>query len=159
MLLDSLHTDLKQAQLAHDEIKVSTLRMLLSEIRYVEIQKREGVRGELSDEDILTVIGREIKKRKESITTFRQGGREDLAAKEEAEAQILFSYLPAQLSDEELMQIINKVIKETGATQLKDMGKVMSAVMSQIGGRAEGSRVSNFVKEELSPIKSELPKS
>lgn len=146
MLTDKLQEDLRQAQLQKDEVKTSVLRMLLSEIKYAQISKR----SELSDEDIIPVIQREVKKRKEGAEGFRQGGREEDAQKEEAEAQILFSYLPAQLSDEELTKMVEEGIKNVGAVSISDMGKVMSEVMGKIAGQAEGSRVSSLVKEKLS---------
>lgn len=146
MLLDQIKTDLKNAQLAREEIKVSTLRMLLSEIHNAGIQKG----GELSDSDILPIVQREVKKRKEAAQGFRFGGREDSAGKEEAEAEVLFTYLPAQLSDEELTKIVEETINELGATSLADMGKVIGAVMGKTKGQAEGGTVSALVKERLS---------
>ena len=95
------------------------------------------------------MISREVKKRREGAAGFRQGGREEDAQKEEAEAQILLSYLPSQLADEELTKIIEEAIKKVGAFSVADMGKVMSEVMGKTAGRAEGARVSALVKEKL----------
>ena len=145
MLLDKLESNLKDAQLSRDEIKVSTLRLLLSEIHNVEIQKGQG----LSDEDIISVIQREVKKRKEAVEGFRSGGREEQAQKEENEAKILENYLPAQLTNEELTDIVSGVIKELGASGISDMGKVMGVVMEKVAGKADGGRVSAMVKEKL----------
>ncbi|TSC88292.1 MAG: hypothetical protein G01um10147_197 [Microgenomates group bacterium Gr01-1014_7] len=145
-MLDQIQEDLKQAQLARDGVKVSTLRLLLSEIKNAEIQKG----GPLSDEDIVSVTQREVKKRKEAAAGFRQGGREEQAQKEEAELKILEGYLPAQISDEELIGVVSQAITEVGASSLADMGKVMGAVMGKVQGRADGIRVSNIVKEKLS---------
>lgn len=145
-LAEKLQLDLKQAQLSRDERKTSTLRLLLSEIRYGQIAKG----SELSDEELLSLIGREIKKRKEAAAGFRQGGREGNAQKEEEEAGILASYLPAQLSDEELNSLTDEAIKQLGAASLQDMGKVMGLVMSKVAGKAEGGRVSTLVKQKLS---------
>ncbi|MFH0936674.1 MAG: GatB/YqeY domain-containing protein [Candidatus Daviesbacteria bacterium] len=145
MLLEKIQSDLKNAQLARDEVKVSTLRMLLSEIHNAEIAKGEN----LSDEDILGVVAREVKKRKEAAEGFRTGGREESAAKEESESIILTSYLPAQLSDEELTKIVENTINEVGAISVSDMGKVIGIVMGKIKGQAQGSRVSALVKEKL----------
>ncbi|OGE14805.1 hypothetical protein A3F00_04460 [Candidatus Daviesbacteria bacterium RIFCSPHIGHO2_12_FULL_37_11] len=142
---DELKEDLKNAQLEKNEVKVSTLRLLLSEIHNVEIKKN----GQLSDDDLISIIQREVKKRKEAISAFRQGGREDQAQKEEAEAKILENYLPAQISDEELTEIVEGSIKEVGATGISDMGKVIGAVMSKVSGRADGGRVSQTVREKL----------
>lgn len=139
-----IQEDLKEAQLARDEIKVSTLRMLLSEIHNLEIQK-----GELQEEDITSVISREVKKRKEASEAFRNGGREEQAQKEEEELKVLQSYLPEQLSDDQLQKIVEEAITEVGASQLSDMGKVIGIVMSKVAGRADGSKVSSLVKDKL----------
>ncbi len=136
--------DLKSAQLAKDETKVSTLRLLLSEIHNLEIQK-----GDLSEEDILSVVAREAKKRKEAIEAYRKGGREDSARKEETELKILEGYLPAQLSNEELTQIIDQAKLELGATKVTDLGKVMGVVMGKVAGRADGNTVSELVRNKL----------
>ena len=143
---DQIQEDLKQAQLGRDEVKVSTLRLLLSEIKNDEIAKGR----QLSDEDILIVVQREAKKRKEAAEGFRKGSREDAATAEEAELQILEAYLPAQLSNEELTEMIDQAITEIGATQISDMGKVIGQVMSKAAGRVDGGRVSSLVKEKLS---------
>lgn len=144
-MLDKIQSDLKQAQLARDEIKVSTLRLLISEIKNAEIAKG----SELADQDIISVIQKEAKKRKEAIAAFRAGGREEAAVKEEAELKVLESYLPAQISNEELTKIVDGIINETGATSIQDMGKVMGAAMSKVKGQADGTAVSNLVKERL----------
>lgn len=146
MLLDKLQQDLKQAQLARDEVKVSTLRLLLSEIKNAEIAKG----GKLLDEDIISVVQKEVKKRKEASLAFRQGGREEQAQKEEAESKVLETYLPLQLSDEALTKIVEESIKELGANSLADIGKVIGAVMSKVKGQAGGGTVSALVKERLS---------
>lgn len=150
MFVDQIQEDLKAAQLAKDEIKVSTLRLLLSEIKNKEIALRQSSgQASLSDSDVISVIQREAKKRKEAAEGFRVGGREESAVKEEAELKILESYLPAQLSNEELTKIVEEAIKESGAVSLADMGKVMGAVMGKTGGRADGGTVSNLVKDRL----------
>lgn len=145
MLKDQIQADLRQAQLGKDSVKVDTLRLLWSALRYGEIDQGK----EFTDVDVISVVQREIKKRKEAAEGFRQGGREEQAAKEEAEAQILSKYLPTQLSDEELNQIIEEAVKETGASSIADMGKVIGLVMSKVVGQAEGARVSAMVKEKL----------
>lgn len=146
MLLDQLQTDLKNAQLSRDEIKVSTLRLLLSEIKNAEISKG----GILSDEDIIPIVQKEVKKRKEAAEAFRSGGREEAAGKEETELKILESYLPSQLSNEELTKLVEDTINEVGASSIADMGKVMGAVMGKTKGQADGGVVSALVKEKLS---------
>lgn len=147
MLLSKLQEDLKAAQLLKDEVKVSTLRLLLSEIHNLEIQKGEEL---LADADVIFVIQREVKKRKEAMVAFRSGGRSDQAQKEEAEMKILENYLPAQLSNEELTAIVENSITELGANQISDMGRVIGAVMGKVAGKADGGTVSAIVKGKLS---------
>ncbi len=146
MLLDQLQADLKNAQLAREEVKVSTLRLLLSEIKNGEISKGAN----LSDEDIISVIQREVKKRKEAAAGFRSGGREESAVKEESESKTLEAYLPEQLSNEELTKLVEESITELGASSPADMGKVIGAVMGKVKGKAAGGAVSSLVKEKLS---------
>src|SRR3989344_8227175 len=143
MSLDQLQEDLKQAQLAKDEIKVSTLRMLLSEIKNAEIAKGEA----LAEPDLVQVLQREVKKRREAAEGFRSGGREESAQKEESELAVLQAYLPQQLSNEELTKIVEEVINEVGASSISDMGKVIGAVMGRVKGQADGGAVSSLVKE------------
>src|SRR3989338_6228313 len=143
-MLDKIQSDLKQAQLSRDEIKVSTLRLLLSEIKNAEIAKGNN----LEDQDIISVIQKEAKKRKEAIVAFRAGGREESAVKEESELKVLENYLPAQISTEELTKIVEESINEQGATSIQDMGKVIGAVMGKVAGRADGGTVSALVKEK-----------
>lgn len=145
-MVDKLQNDLKVAQLARNEIKVSTLRLLLSEIKNAEISKG----GQLTDDDVVVIIQREVKKRKEAATGFRTGGREEQAQKEEIELKILEGYLPQQLSDKELTGIVDQAITEVGASSVADMGKVMGTVMGKVAGKADGGRVSALVREKLS---------
>jgi uncharacterized protein len=143
---DKLREDLKQAQLNRDELKVSTLRLLLSELTYAKVAKKVEV---LSDEDITAAILKAVKQRKESIESFKSGNREDLASKEEAELGILQGYLPQQMSDEELTKVVEEAITKTGASSMQDMGKVIGMVMGQVGAKAEGAKVSGLVRERL----------
>lgn len=145
MLQGKIQSDLKQSQLARDEVKVSTLRLLLSEIKNAEIAKG----GQLLDQGIISVIQKEVKKRKEAALGFRQGGREEAAQKEEAEGQVLEMYLPQQMEIEELTKVVEDTITEVGATSVGDMGKVIGSVMVKVKGQAEGSTVSSLVKEKL----------
>lgn len=142
---DKIQQDLKSAQLSRDEVRTSTLRLLLSEINNSRIAKG----ADLEDSDIISVVQREVKKRKESVEAFRNGGREESAQKEEAEMKILQGYLPAQISTEELTKIVEDSITEVGATQPSDMGKVIGLVMGKVGQSADGSTVSQIVKERL----------
>lgn len=141
---DTIRQDLKTAMLAKDETAVMTLRMLLSEVKYLEVAK-----GELTDSDYISVIQKELKKRREAAEGFRKGGREESALKEENEAKILEKYLPQQMTDQQLQSLVEEVINELGATSMSDMGKVMAQVMSKAGQSVEGSRVSSMVRQKL----------
>ena len=145
MLFEKIQSDLKEAQLSRDELKVSTLRLLLSEVKNLEINKGNP----LSDQDIISIIQKEVKKRKEAVLGFRSGQREELAQKEESEAKILENYLPEGLTGEELTKIVESSITEVGATTIAEMGKVMTNVMAKVAGRADGGTVSSLVKERL----------
>lgn len=145
-MLDQLHNDLKQAQLDRNELKLSVLRMLLSEIKYAELAKGEV----LSDPEIQVVIQKELKKRRDSVAAFTQGGRQELADKEQSEIEILSSYMPTQIDDAELTKIVQQTIKDLGASGMTDMGRVIGQVVAKTAGQADGSRVSAIVKQELS---------
>lgn len=141
---DKLRQDLKTAMLARDETAVSTLRMLLSEIKYAEVAG-----SQINDQAIVSVVQKELKKRREAAEAFRKGDREEKAQKEEAEAKILEKYLPSQLSDDQLQSLVDEAINELGATSMADMGKVIPFVMGKAGQGAEGSRVSAMVRQKL----------
>lgn len=145
-ILDTLNNDLKEALKAKDKARMEVIRGLKSDIRYKEI---EGKGDEMTEDDVIAVITSAAKRRRDSIEQFRKGGREDLASKEEAELEIISNYLPKQLTDEELHDIVTEVLKETGASAPHDMGKVMGAVMSRVKGRADGKRVKEMVAEKL----------
>lgn len=148
MTKQDIQNDLKESMLAKDELKTSVLRMLVSAIGYFEIEKGAGYQA--TEEDVATVVGREIKKRKESIEMYKQGGRQELADKEQKELEILQAFLPEQMGEDEVRNLVNQAISQTGASSMQDMGKVMGVLMPQVKGRADGSLVSNIVKEELS---------
>lgn len=145
MLKEQIEKDTIEALKNHDENRVSVLRMLKSAIKNQEIQKQT----DLADEDVLSVLQNQIKSRRDSISMYEQGARPELAEKEKQEISILSEYLPEQLSEEETKNIIAKVISETGAQGMQDMGKVMSVLMPRIKGKADASLVSKIVKEEL----------
>jgi uncharacterized protein YqeY len=145
-LKQKLEADLKQAIKTKDDLRRSVLRLVLSASKNAEIAKRAA----LADSDILGVIAKEAKQRKESIAAFDQGNRPDLVAQEEAELAILEEYLPAQMSREEIVTAARKVIQETGATGLRDKGKVMPQLTTQLKGRAEGREINEVVTELLS---------
>ncbi len=144
-LFKKLQDEMKAAMKSGDKERLSTIRMLISEIKKVQIDKKK----ELSDEEIVEILQRYAKQRRESIKQYREAGREDLAEKEERELKIVQEFLPEQLSEEEIEKIVEEVINETGASSMKDMGKVMKAVMEKVKGRAEGSVVSSIVKKKL----------
>lgn len=149
MTKTQLQEELKQAMLAKDEVKKSVLRMLLSAINYYEIQKG-GAGYEATDEDVLAVVQKEVKQRKDSIEQFTAGNRKDLADKETGELKLLENYLPEQMSEEEIKKLVDEAIAQTGASSPADMGKVMGALMPKTKGKADGGLVSKIVKEKLS---------
>lgn len=148
MLKQKLQEELRQSTLAKNELKTSVLRLLLSAVNYYEIQKG-GAGYEATDEDVAAVIQKEVKQRRESIEQFKAGGRQDLVDKETKELEILQSYLPEQMSEDEIRTLVKQTIQKTGATSISDMGKVMGALMPKVKGKADGSLVSRIVKEEL----------
>ncbi len=145
-LKDRLKNDLKEAMKSKDTFKRDVVRFLMSAIKQVEVDERR----ELNDEDIQRIIQKSVKQREDAAAQYKEGGREDLFEKEMKEAEILKSYLPKQLSDEELRAIIEETIKEVGASSMKDMGKVMGAVIKKTVGQADGKRINAIVKELLS---------
>ena len=148
MLKEIIQEDLKAAMIAKDEEKLSTVRMLKSALQYFEIQKG-GAGYEATDEDVIEVVGREIKKRKESIDLYEKGGRQELADKEKREIEVLQKYLPEQLSEDEIRTIVESAIAESGASSIQEMGKVMGLIMPQTKGKADGQLVSSIVREKL----------
>ncbi len=145
-LKERLKADMKEAMKAKDKVKLSTIRMINSLIKNAEIEKR----GELTDEEIIQLLMKYAKQRKESIEMYEKGGRQDLVEKEKAELAVVESYLPKQMSEDEIREIVKQTIEEVGASSIKDMGKVMKAVMPKVKGRADGSVVNRIVKELLS---------
>jgi uncharacterized protein len=137
---------MKAAMRAKDAARLSTVRLVLAAIKQREVDERK----ELSDADVLSVIEKMIKQRRESIVQFEKGGRDDLAQKEKAEAELLSAYLPAQMGEAEIEKEIKAVISEVGASGPKDMGKVMAALKARLAGKADMSAVSNLVKRNLS---------
>jgi uncharacterized protein YqeY len=144
-LLQRLDDDLKLAMKASEGLKVSVLRMAKSALKYRQIEKGDA----LSDEEVLSVLSGLSKQRRESIEQFSKGGREDLAEQERQELSILQSYLPQQLTPEEIDRIIVEAIKESSAEGIKDMGKVMRLAMPRMKGAADGKIVSQRVKDIL----------
>ena len=151
MLKEQISKDFNEALKARDERKLSALRLLRTEIKKREVS---GQKKELAEAEVMETITTLVKQRRESIRLFREGQRQDLVAKEEAELQFLQTYLPQPLSQSAIKVLIDQVLLETRATGMKDQGKVMKTVMAKISGRAEGKIVSEIVKQKLSKLAS-----
>jgi uncharacterized protein YqeY len=130
-----------------DELRTATLRMVLAAVSSEEVAGKEA--RELSDDEVQAVLRREAKKRREAAEAFASAGREEQAAREQAEGEVLAGYLPAQLEDADLAAIVADLITTTGAAGMKDMGRVMGAAQAAVAGRAEGSRVAAEVRRQL----------
>ena len=144
-LIQRLAEEVKQAMLARENDRRDALRLILSSLKSAE----KELQRPLSDEEELQVLQRERKKRNEAADAFRAGGREEQAEKEEAELAVLEEFMPEPLSEEELEQIVDDAIAENGATSMGDMRRVMADVMPKVAGRADGSAVSQLVREKL----------
>jgi uncharacterized protein YqeY len=150
-LKDRLTGDLKVAMKARDQVRLDTLRGLIAELKNLEIAQRgQGGDGSLGEADELAVLSRARKQRDESIAAFRDAGREELAANEEAQLAVLLEYLPKQLGDDEVTAAAREIIAAVGATSKKDMGKVMGKLMAQVKGRYPGEKVKPIVEGLLS---------
>lgn len=149
MTKQQLQEELKQSMLAKTADKTSVLRMLISAIGYYEIQKG-GAGYEATEEDVMTIIQREVKQRKDSIDQFSKARRQDLVDKETAELKMLEEYLPEQMSEEDIRAIVKQTIEQTGASSMQDIGKVMGTLMPKIKGKADGGLVNKIVREKLS---------
>ena len=145
-LAERIRFDLEQALRQGDKLRCSVIRLVLASIKNTEIAQQKT----LDDSDILGVIEKEARKRRESIEAFEKGNRQDLVAQEKAELAMLLEYLPEQMSREEIVAAARKVISELGATSPRDTGKVMSRLMPQLKGKAQGQEVSAVVSEILS---------
>ena len=145
-LKGKLMEDLKDAMKNKDELKKNTVTMIRAAIKQIEVDKRV----ELEDNDVIDIISKEAKKRKDALAEFEKAGRQDLIEQTNAELALIKSYLPEELSEEELTKIIEETIKEVGAETMKDMGKVMQAVKSKTAGRADGKTINEIVKAKLS---------
>jgi uncharacterized protein len=146
-LKDRLRGDLTAAMKSRDEVRTRTLRMVLTSISNEEVAGNAA--RELSDDEVLRILGREARRRREAADAFEAAGRTDQAAAERAEDRVLAEYLPAQLSDAELAAIVAEVIGQTGASGMSAMGQVMKAVTPRVAGRAEGGRVAAEVRRVL----------
>lgn len=144
-LKERFSSELKDSLKAGDRLKLSTIRLIMASLKNREIEKRDS----LSEEEIIDLLVSLSKQRKESIEEFKKGGRQDLVDKETEELKIIESYLPQQLTPEEIKKIIGETITETGASGSKDIGKVMKVLMPKVKGRADGKLVNEMVKELL----------
>ena len=147
-LKEKLQNDLTEAMRARDEVRSSTIRMILTAIKNEEVSGKEA--RELSDAEVITVLSREAKKRREAAEAFEQAGAKDRADMEKAEGVVIAEYLPVQLSESEIREMINAAIAETCATGPQQMGLVMRSIQPKIAGRADGGVVSSLVKAALS---------
>jgi len=145
-LKSRISDDMKSAMKAGEKERLGTIRLILSAIKQQEVDSRK----DLDDSDILAILDKMSKQRRESIDQFEKAGRDDLAGKEKAELEILQTYLPSQLGDEEIKTLINEAIEATGAEAMKDMGKVMGILKPKMQGRADMAAVSAQVKSRLS---------
>ena len=144
-LKDQLTADMKAAMKGGDKERLHVIRLILADIKRVEVDSRQT----LDDAALLSVLEKAIKQRRDSVEQFTKGGRDDLAAKERAEIDVLETYLPEQLSEAELDALIDRVIRDTGAESIRDMGKVMGAIKSEAAGRADMGSVGARVKARL----------
>lgn len=144
-LADQLKTDMKEAMKARDKARLSTVRMLMAAVKNATIEKG----GDLSEDDELSLLASQAKRRRESIKAYDEGGREDLAKQERAELAVIETYLPQQLSKEEVEAIAKEVVAEVGATSKRDMGKVMGKLMPKLKGRFPGKQVGSIVNALL----------
>jgi uncharacterized protein YqeY len=145
-ITERIQTDLTAAAKARDKERLAALRLVLDALN----KEAKEARATLDEQREVAVLKRERKRRAEAAEAYRNGGRDELAASEEAEAAVIEEYLPAEISDDELEALVADAMSETGASSQKEMGKVMSAVMSKAGGRADGHRVSELVRSKLS---------
>src|SRR4051794_26557526 len=146
-LKEQLRADLTAAMKSRDELRAATLRMALTAITTEEVAGKQA--RQLSDDEVVKVLTREAKKRREAAEAFDGAGREELAARERAEGDVLAVYLPAQLPDEELSQLVKAAIEESGASGPQGMGQVMKLVQPRVAGRAEGGRIAAEVRRQL----------
>lgn len=145
-IVERLNEDMKQAMKDQDKFRLSVIRMLRSAIKNAEIDKRKP----LGDDEAIEVLGRELKLRQDSLQDFERGGRVDLVDNIRKEIAIIREYLPRPLSEEELTELVERAIRDTGASSKADIGKVMAVLMPQVKGRADGRHVQRLVQERLS---------
>lgn len=150
-LQEKIENDLKDAMRARDRAKLDALRMLKSKLqeKQVSLRGKEGADTELSEEAAQAVVSAYAKQRRDSIESYEQGGRDELAAKERAELELITGYLPKQLTDEEIVEIVERAVADSGAASMKDIGNVMKLVMPQVKGLADGKKVNEIVRQKI----------
>jgi len=144
-LKERITQDLKDAMKSKDQVRVRTLRMILTTIRNIEVEKMK----ETTDEDVIDALQKEAKKRREAIEQYEKAGRNDLADEERKELSVIEEYLPEQMSEEEIKELAKEIINQVGASTVKDLGKVMKEIMPKVKGRADGKLVNRIVRELL----------
>ncbi|MCR4284006.1 MAG: GatB/YqeY domain-containing protein [Parcubacteria group bacterium] len=160
ILKEKIQQDFKEAFKNKEDVKISTFKILQSEIRNAEIAKKtkmakEGVtedidsKSQLDDEEVVQVISKEAKKRKDAMEIYKKEGRNELFEREESELAVLVSYLPEQLSEDEIRKIVEESVRDSGATGPQDMGKIMKVLMPKVKGKADGNLVNSIVKEVM----------
>lgn len=145
MLLDKLNQDLKEAMIAKDQLRKDTIQSIRSAIGYVKVEKGE----DLTDDEIIKLLQKEQKKRKESEELFRKGGNDESADKEKAESDIISAYLPEMVGEEDIAKAVEEAISQTGAAGMQDMGKVIGVVKAKFGSTADGSLIAKLTKDKL----------
>ena len=150
MLRDEINTALKDAMKAGDAKRVSTLRLVNAAIKNADIDARGQGKPALSDEDLLSLLQKMIKQRQESVELYQKGGRADLVAQEQGEIEVISSYLPKQMTEAEIADTVAALVRDTGATAMKDMGRVMAALKERYAGKLDFSKASGAVKKILS---------
>ena len=142
-LKEQLTKDMKNAMKEHDKERLAVIRMVRGAVRQAEI---DGGHKELADDDVIAILSKEVKMRRDSIDEFTKGGRSDLVEKTQAEIDVLMKYLPEQMGEDEIQKLVAETVEQTGASTPKDMGKVMGALMPKLKGRAEGKLVNQIVR-------------
>ena len=145
-LKEQLKTDMKEAMKAKDTLTRDTIRLIMSAIKQVEVDERR----EVGEDELLKIIQKGIKQREDAINFAKEGGRDDLVEQNQKEIDILVKYLPKQLSDDELKEVVVTIVEKVGASSMKDMGKVMGVATKELAGKADGKRINQIVKEILS---------
>jgi len=145
-LKEKLNSDMKEAMKAKENFKRDTIRLVMSAIKQVEVDERK----ELNDEDVMNILKKAVKQREEALVQYKEAGRDDLVEKEQGELDIIKTYLPEQLSDEALEAEVKKIIEETGAASIKEIGKVMGVASKKLSSVADGKRINEVAKKLLS---------